>query len=1099
MSDSRPPLPAEDQTLLAQDVALVERLVADQRRRWHQGERPLVEAYLAQEPALQADAEAVVDLIYNEVLLREEAGETPALAEYLERFPQFARPLEHQFEVDQALRQGSLAPPSLPGPEEVTSLIGPAPRAAVRWHSPAGYEILREVGRGGMGVVYEARQKSLGRVVALKMVLAGNYVGPAERARFRQEAEAAARLQHPNIVQIHEVGECDGLPFLSLEFVEGGSLSRLLNGTPQPPLPAAGLVATLAEAMHHAHQQGIIHRDLKPANILLAGGGRQPPGGQPLPGGSHPPLANLIPKIADFGLAKLLRDEAGESVSGSPTQTGDILGTPSYMAPEQATGQAWKIGPATDVYALGAILYELLTGRPPFRGTNRIETLLQVQTQEPVSPRRLQPGVPRDLETICLKCLHKEPQRRYAGAAGLADDLQRFLAGRPIQARPVGVLGRVSKWARRRPAVAGLLGVSGALLLALVVVVLVSNVWLTRERDTAREQRRQAEHNFRQAEANFRQALEAVDQMLREVGEEDLADVPQMEPVRKKLLLKALGFYGKFLRERGDDPAVRRETGRAFSRLGDVQEMLGDHAPAEAAYRRAIALLQPLAGSSPPAADHRRELARSQTRLGVLLKKVNRFPEGEKVLRQALRHWQELAGAWPGRQEVRQGLADSYYHLGALLAPLAGRGKEAADAYRRALALQEKLATASPDHLDYQRGRARTLNNLGILLHASGEPEAAARFRQAKTIQQSLVDRAPTVSAYRRELARSCCNLATVLTAGRAFREAERSYRRAADLLARLAADFPTVPDYQQELAAVRNNLGRLFQSTRQPAAAEQAFRQALDVRARLAAQFPTVPVYRHKLALLHLTLGSLLAVTGRPWEAERAYAEALALQKRLAAEYPRMPDYQNAVGCTLNNQARLLFKRGELGESRQRLELACRGAWGGPLGSLGVVLQARASLVEARRCLHQAIQHQQTAVQASPRNPFYRQCLRNDYALLATIHLRLGEHAQARTAAEALPRLFSGHYQEYVRAAQFLAQCVPPASRDPTLPAPQRRELADVYCRRAVELLRQAVARRFDRVQELKRLPAYQPLRGREDFNKLLSDLSRRGGAGTH
>ncbi|HVS36431.1 MAG TPA: serine/threonine-protein kinase [Gemmataceae bacterium] len=298
------------------------------------------------------------------------------------------------------------------------------------WPTIAGHEILGELGRGGMGVVYMARQVGLNRIVALKMILSGQHAGETERARFKAEAEVAARLVHPNIVQIHEVGEANGCPFFSLEYVEGGSLAAKLDGTPWAPRPAAELIETLARALQAAHKHGVIHRDLKPANVLLTMEGQ--------------------PKITDFGLAKKLDDAAGQ------TQSGAILGTPSYMAPEQAGNRAVKVGPAADVYALGAMLYELLTGRPPFKAATTLDTVLQVINDEPVPPRQLQPKTPRDLDTICLKCLRKEPKKRYGSAEELAEDLARYLDGKPITARRVGRLERGWRWCRRNPVAAWL-------------------------------------------------------------------------------------------------------------------------------------------------------------------------------------------------------------------------------------------------------------------------------------------------------------------------------------------------------------------------------------------------------------------------------------------------------------------------------------------------------------------------------------------------------------------------------------------------------------------------------------------------------------------
>jgi serine/threonine protein kinase len=308
----------------------------------------------------------------------------------------------------------------------------------------AGYEILGVLGSGGMGVVYKARDLRLKRLVALKMILTGPHARPQELARFKREAEAVARLQHPNVVQIYEVGEQDGRPYLALEYVDGGSLADRLAGRPQPPDEAARLVRALALAVHAAHEHGLVHRDLKPANVLLqkrtttdnTDNTDEKKREAASSVSSVLSVVDFVPKIADFGLAKRL-DEAGL------TETGSVLGTPTYMAPEQALGDSRGVGPPTDVYALGAILYELLTGRPPFEGATLLETLEQVRSREPQRPALLRPGVPRDLETVCLKCLEKEPARRYPSALALADDLGRFLDGKLIQARSFTLVDRL--------------------------------------------------------------------------------------------------------------------------------------------------------------------------------------------------------------------------------------------------------------------------------------------------------------------------------------------------------------------------------------------------------------------------------------------------------------------------------------------------------------------------------------------------------------------------------------------------------------------------------------------------------------------------------
>jgi WD40 repeat protein len=393
------------------------------------------------------------------------------------------------------------------------------------WHDgeefAVGYEVLTELGRGGMGVVYKARHAALDRIVALKMILGSGPLDADEAARFRTESQAVARLHHPNIVQIYEVGETGGRPFFSLEYVEGGSLANQLAGAPLPAARAAAVVEAVARGVHAAHQAGIIHRDLKPANVLL------------LPDGT--------PKVTDFGLAKKLDDDAGQ------TRTGVIIGTPSYMAPEQAGGKTKEVGRSADVYALGAVFYECLTGRPPFKAASLLETLHLVRSREPVPPSRLQPKTPRDLETICLKCLQKEPRRRYESAEALAEDLRRFQEGRPIQARPVGWLETLGKWARRRPGLAASL--AGTALTLIVALALITVFYLRAEdravkEGIARQNEEAARIRAEAAEAEQRslrlesdERLERVEQanyaltignVLKEIGADNVAEADRL-------------------------------------------------------------------------------------------------------------------------------------------------------------------------------------------------------------------------------------------------------------------------------------------------------------------------------------------------------------------------------------------------------------------------------------------------------------------------------------------------------------------------------------------------------------------------------------------
>jgi hypothetical protein len=411
---------------------------------WIGGQRPVLEEFLDQ--SSEGDRPVLLrELLRLEVEYRTKRGERLAVEEYRQRFPCDAdlitdfvggapSPDTVLPGAEESSRQRIPTDPNRTGPFAAAGLsaaCGTQP-LAVPFPVIPGHQILGVLGKGGMGIVYKARHLEFNPLVAIKMIRLENERDEEALARFLPEARAVARLQHPNIVQIHEICMNSASPYFSLEFVEGGSLDRKIAASgAQRPRAAAELVRKLALAVQHAHDRRTIHRDLKPANVLLTADG--------------------TPKITDFGLAKQLDQESGR------TQNGAILGTPSYMAPEQAGGRTRDIGPAADVYALGAILYELLTGRPPFRAATPLDTLLQVVSEEPRPPSRLHPGVARDLETICLTCLQKDPRNRYVSAAALADDLQRFLDFCPIYARPTPVLRRLAKWTMRRPALAALI------------------------------------------------------------------------------------------------------------------------------------------------------------------------------------------------------------------------------------------------------------------------------------------------------------------------------------------------------------------------------------------------------------------------------------------------------------------------------------------------------------------------------------------------------------------------------------------------------------------------------------------------------------------
>ena len=607
----------------------------------------------------------------------------------------------------------------------------PGPQAGVR--SFGDYEIVREIARGGMGVVFLARQKSLNRPVALKMILAGQLADGADILRFYLEAEAAANLDHPGIVPIYEVGHHEGQHYFSMGFVEGKSLSQRLADGPLASREAALLIGKVSEAIEYAHRCGVIHRDLKPSNILLDGHGN--------------------PRVTDFGLAKKIEGDSG--LTGS----GQIMGTPSYMPPEQAGGPRGNVGPPADVYALGATMYALITGRPPFQAANVMDTVLQVISDEPVAPRRLNPAVDRDLETICLKCLEKDPVRRYPSAAALGDDLRRYLGGEPIVARPATLWDRSSKWARRRPSIAGLVA---SLFVAVVVGFgAVTNQWLRAERLRTKEasqrrradelrveadgQRHEAERRLALAEANFELARSAVDRFHTRVSQSRLRDIPGLSSLRRELLGSARAFYDEFLRRKGDDPSLRYGLSAAQLRFAQIGAELDGPLAAEPAYRQALASYEALAREQPDDAAVSAGLAVCLRGLALGRPEQN---SPRLWLERAQQIRAELLRAYPNDPEMKLALA----HVEIDLAEELRRVEFPRDAlgwYQRARDIEQEVVRDRPDDHECMFTLGDTLGRMAAMLdQLESHDEASVLRREAIEYLREARRRAPAVLGY---------------------------------------------------------------------------------------------------------------------------------------------------------------------------------------------------------------------------------------------------------------------------------------------------------------------------------------------------------------
>ena len=713
-----------------------------------------------------------------------------------------------------------------------------------------GYEILRELGRGGMGVVYLAMHLELKRLVALKMMLAGPHADPELKLRFRREAEAVARLQHPGIVQIYDVGEARGFPYLALEYIEGLNLASFLARAPIPARHAAEIVESLARTIHYAHQNGIVHRDLTPRNILIprnrSDSGSSPAGGEP-----------AEPRITDFGLARDLENDSGQ------TLTGVVLGTPSYMSPEQADGRSSLIGPATDIFSLGAIFYETLTGRPPFLGENRHVTIRQVVEHDPIPPRQLQPGVPRDAETICLKCLAKDAVKRYGTAAELAEDLRRFLSFEPVRARPISAAGRTVRWVRRRPTLAALLMVVTLAALMMFAGALLYNARVRGERD--------------RAENSLRLALRAVDEMLTEVGERQLATEPRMEIIRRNLLSRALNLHREFLNQNRTDTRVRFETAASYRRLADIYRLLEQQQQALDAYADAIRLLEEPDSGRPE----------SQSR------------------------------------DVRLQLADCYNFRGEVLRA-ATRHAEAEMSYTRAQLLLDQLVAQFPDMPDYAEDQARTLYNQGLLYQETQRPaQAEQALRNAVQVLRDLVRQDAAEPTHRQHLARALLNLGTVIRNSERASEAENACHEAIDLLTPLSREFPDVPDYHHELGVCCNNLGNLCAQSGRLTEALTAHDRSRRQFLSLVTSFPRILVYQQELANTLNSIGNVHADRNDLNAARRSWQEAERILRTLVNDKGDILAYHADLAMVLGNLGLACHADSDLSGARQYLEQA--------------------------------------------------------------------------------------------------------------------------------------------------------------------------------
>jgi tetratricopeptide (TPR) repeat protein len=957
------------------------------------------------------------------------------------------------------------------------------------------YLIQRRLASGGMGTVYRAlREDDYRQQVAVKVMQPGRD-GAEMLHRFQTERQVLAELPHAHIARLLDGGTTDdGRPYFVMEYIDGQPLDRYCEGRGLGTRERVELLQSVSMAVQYAHEHGVLHRDLKPANVLVTADGTV--------------------KVTDFGLAKRLEGGPGVSSPESPTQTGAVLGTPSYMAPEQAAGKGADISAAADVYALGAILYELLTGRPPFRGETVWDTVHQVLHEEPVAPSRLHPKLDCDLETICLKCLQKDPPKRYANAAALADDLRRFLAGESIAARPAGWHERLWRWCRRNPGVAFLAGTVSVLLVLVAVVSTGAAFWVAAERDRADDNYRTAEARRVEARANLEKACQAVNEMLTRIGQEELRDRPGLDLVCEDLLGKALAFYQDLLQENNRDPMLRLETGRAYGRVGQVYQMLGKADLANARYHKAVEVLAALSSEFPARPEYQHELATTHNDLAsFLLMVVGNRQAAEDSVRRALEILEPLAAGHGTKAGPRYQLGRSHNILGVIRTE-SRQYAQALPHIKKAIDINARLAKEDPSLPEYQVGLAMSYNNRAVAQRDMGPAhweDSLADWGTAIEVQTKLVDRFPKQPLYQKNLAHSYQNRGALWMSLTSPAEAKKDFERSLDLRKKLVKDYPARPDFWFDLSGSYNNLSlALKRTTDGLERAREACQEAIQIRTKLADEFPR-PDFQSALAASHSNLG-LLLMDMRRWEdAEAQLKRALQIRRELAERLPKRPEFQGDVGRAQWALGELFKATGDLDKAKAAFRQAAeilgplvndqkpgyRSDLAEVLLNLGLLQRAPEELPDANRCLGKAIALGQAVLKARPGDQRAHHNHLQSYQALVEVLVRLREPEKATATAAALAREPPAGWEEAYRAAASLARCIPLLEKAGPLPEDRRSAWARTFGAQGVGLLRQAIARGLTDGAVVRKDEALVPLRKREDFQRLLGELEEKAQAG--
>jgi tetratricopeptide (TPR) repeat protein len=1048
---------------------------------WKAGRRPRPEEYLGTTDGAERSA-LLRQLLLLDWDYRRRAGDDPQADDYRIRFPGDATLIEdvsrEMSGSPDSTADGTTGPPlpHAPGSRERTTGLGGEVTASAR------YDLLQEVGCGGIGVVFRARDRVLGRDLAVKVLREGFRDRPDARSRFVEEARIGSRLQHPAIVPVYELGAFgDGRPYFTMKLVEGHTLAVLLRNRADPGQDLARWLAIfeqVCQAVAYAHSKGVIHRDLKPANVMVGAFGEV--------------------QVMDWGFAKEVgggqwaagsEDAAsGATVTRSgardladATADGAIMGTPAYMPPEQARGQAALVDARADVFALGAILCEILTGRPPYVGGDDEVCHQAAEADLDGAEARLDAcGSDEDLRALARRCLVADRRGRPADAGAVAGDLTAYLASsqdrlRKAQVERAAAEARAHAERRARRLTVALAAAAVLLVVGAAAAPVVGFVLLRTEQKETETQRRAAVA-AREDEARRRQVTrQALDMLAGPVIEDWLGKQVSVTPEQRQFLERALAIYAGFAAETETDEASRAGLAHAYHRVGTIQFILGRLTEAGEAYDRGAELYTRLDSESPGRPEYRKGLARLLTSRNELWAATGRGERAEAGLRdfgRLQRQW----SADSGDPEYRAMLALSLSRLG-WLSLNRGKLSDAEALSREAVTVYEELAAEHAGQLAVRHGRAVARHTLAMVLENTGRPaEAEEAYRDVLKQRRQLVADSPGVSQVRREVGQTLSNLAALLRRRGRAAEAEAVLHEAIEVYRQLTADFPAIPGLQSDTAIAYQGLGNVLASLSRLADAEKAYRRAIELGQGLTDESPHEPDYQLSLALAQFGLGIVMKATDRMTEAEAAEREAARLFRALAEADPAVPEYRNYHAASLVNLAQWHKRRGEL--------------------------------ADARRLLAEALPHHQAAIRARPLQANYRQILcANRVTFAQTFHAEkdhagLAEAAgQLAEAAAEAAELSSGATvvaaqfpYELMRAAVFLAHSAAYAERDARLPEARRAELARSYAERAMATLRLAVKHGYQDAAKIKSQAAFQPMLSRPDFRELLAELEKVG-----